>query len=340
MRPTLESIHRPRHAAYFLALVALLFALAAGLATGGPTARAQTASFGPGDTLVINTDRLNMRASPSLSGAVVYVLVPANAVSVLDGPVPADGYTWFKVQLLACRGCGGPTIGWAAGEYLAYYPYSSNTWDGGFGPGDTAVVDTASLNCRSGPGLSKGVVAVLAGGETVQVLAGPAGTGDGYHWFKVTTAASTNCWVIGEGLAPTTSGGNNGGGNTGGGGSGGTWSGGFAVGDTTVVDTGSLNCRSGPGLSNGVVAILPGEQMLSVLDGPQASDGYHWFQVSTASGTTCWVIGEGLRPSTSGGGGSFAAGDQVVVNTDFLNLRSGASTGAAVLQTLPTGTLL
>jgi uncharacterized protein YgiM (DUF1202 family) len=123
------------------------------------------------------------------------------------------------------------------------------------------------------------------------------------------------------------------------GGDDGTWNGGFGVGDTAVVDTDSLNCRRGPGLGNGVATILSGGQAVAVLAGPQATDGYHWFAITTAAGTPCWVIGEGLAPSPSGGA-TFATGERVVVTTDLLNLRSGASTSTDVIRTLPTSTPL
>lgn len=316
-----------RSAAHLALAVALLATLAAGLFIVAPAPTTRAATFAVGDTVVVNTDALNLRSAASISASVVRVLPYGTSLTVTNGPKAADGYTWYGVKT------SDGTSGWAAGEFLAYS--TDNTWTGGFGPGDTAVVDTASLNCRSGPGLSYGVVYVLSGEETVQVLDGPQAA-DGYHWFKVKTADGDIGWVIGEGLRPG-SGGNNNGGNDG------TWTGGFGVGDTAVVDTASLNCRSGPGLSNGVLYILSSGEKVTILDGPQAADGYHWFKVKTADGEIGWVIGEGLAPASDDNGntgGQFAVGDEVVVNTDILNLRANPSLSATILMTLPSGTAL
>jgi hypothetical protein len=56
--------------------------------------------FTAGDIYTI-TDagaNLNLRAEPSLTGVVLRMLQAGDIVTILDGPVEADGYTWWQVQ--------------------------------------------------------------------------------------------------------------------------------------------------------------------------------------------------------------------------------------------------
>jgi Bacterial SH3 domain len=43
-------------------------------------------------------NNLNMRSSPSLRGAVLKKLNSGDTVTILEGPVQADGYTWWKMR--------------------------------------------------------------------------------------------------------------------------------------------------------------------------------------------------------------------------------------------------
>jgi hypothetical protein len=54
----------------------------------------------PGDLYTI-TDAgadLNLRGEPSLDGEILRKLQPRDIVTILDGPVEADGYTWWQMQ--------------------------------------------------------------------------------------------------------------------------------------------------------------------------------------------------------------------------------------------------
>jgi uncharacterized protein YgiM (DUF1202 family) len=191
-----------------------------------------------------------------------------------------------------------------------------------FAAGDQLVVDTDALNLRAGAGLSFGVIDVLARGAGVTVTAGPK-TADGYDWYKVRTDDGTTGWVAGEFLARV------------------TWAPSFAVGDLAVVDTPRLNCRSGPGLDAAVVYVMDGGTEVTILAGPSPSDGYHWYKVETDDGDVGWAIGEGLAPKSDGGASpEFAKGEDVVVDTDRLNLRVGAGLARTVVDVLPGGTAL
>jgi uncharacterized protein YgiM (DUF1202 family) len=82
-----------------------------------------------------------------------------------------------------------------------------------------------------------------------------------------------------------------------------------------------------------------------VVDGPIIQDGYTWFQVRNFGGWR-WVAGELLVEDPDivfcdgqGPCEDFDAGDEFVVVTDLLNLRSSAGTDGRVIDTLPYGTV-
>jgi hypothetical protein len=54
---------------------------------------------------------LRARREPSTSSGIVARFAPGTALVVLDGPVEADGYTWWRVQ-------GAGKEGWCASQYL------------------------------------------------------------------------------------------------------------------------------------------------------------------------------------------------------------------------------
>jgi len=51
-----------------------------------------------GGTVDVNVDELNMRAEPSASSERIRVLLRAETLPVIDGPVDADGFRWWKVR--------------------------------------------------------------------------------------------------------------------------------------------------------------------------------------------------------------------------------------------------
>ena len=65
-----------------------------------------------GDSAVVATDVLNVREAAGLDAEILDTLVTDDGVTILDGPVEADGYTWFEVS------DGDASLGWVAGEFL------------------------------------------------------------------------------------------------------------------------------------------------------------------------------------------------------------------------------
>ncbi len=118
----------------------------------------------------------------------------------------------------------------------------------------------------------------------------------------------------------------------------------FAVGDRVVVDTDYLNLRAGAGTNQDVLDVLAYGTEATVTASPTtaSADGYDWVEIQTDAGEGGWVADDYLAAASGGpgGGGLFAVGDQLMVNTDYLNLRSGQGTDSDVVDVLPYGTMV
>ncbi len=230
-------------------------------------------SFRTGDSVVVDTDVLNLRNSPGLAGGVIARLPFGTQGTVVGDQRVADGYGW--TQLETDQG-----TGWAASSFLA--PASSSappsTPAGGFSVGDKVVVNTDALNLRSGPGFGQTVIATMPTGTPLDVTVAPQQV-DGSVWYGVNSERYGGGWVAGEFLAPA-------------GGSGG----GLQVGDTVQVIDGSLNFRSGPGTSASIVNVVPEGTRFTVIGGPVVANGYSWYQVENGSYGAGWSVGTFLRP--------------------------------------------
>ncbi|TXG80731.1 MAG: hypothetical protein E6R14_08775, partial [Thermomicrobiales bacterium] len=108
----------------------------------------------------------------------------------------------------------------------------------------------------------------------------------------------------------------------------------FVPGDQVTVAEGPLNLRSAAGTSSSSLGSLAIGTQLTIVSGPVAANGYNWYQVTSSSGQTGWVIVDALQivPDANA---NFAIGDQVFVFDGPINLRSAAGTGAPVIQSVP-----
>ena len=84
-----------------------------------PTATPSAAAYAPviGSVAVTVSDRLRVRSQPRVSDdSAKYdpVLPIGTTLFVLDGPVGASGYTWYKVAPVSFGGLEGPGYGWVA----------------------------------------------------------------------------------------------------------------------------------------------------------------------------------------------------------------------------------
>lgn len=295
----------------------------------------------PGDS-VITTSSVNFRIGPTTSAAIIRLLPMGTAGTVLGGPTSANGYNWYQLQTAY-------GIGWCAGSFLRKTgsgaptsPTATRTAAPSRTPGPTqtpspspqpgvtflvgdTVRSTSSVNFRSSPSLSGGLLRTLSSGTTGTVLAGPV-SANGFNWYQLRISGVTG-WSAGEFFtkvsgptqtptpAPTAP------------------SGGLQAGDT-VRTISSANIRSGPSLSGGILTTLPSDTTGTVVEGPVVADGYNWYRIQTAA-QLGWIaqtlLAKTAPPST------IQIGDTVQTSTS-LRLRSSASTSGSIIATMPSGT--
>jgi uncharacterized protein YgiM (DUF1202 family) len=273
LRPAVSVATVGRRALRPLLVGAVGFALVGAGLLGAHGVAAQSVALAAGDTAVVFDGALNLRDSASINANVNEVLADGTAVKVVAGPVTADGYDWYQVDTAA------GTTGWVDGEFLTTGTVTAATTPT-LAAGDSAVVIDGSLNLRDSATLSGNVVAALADGTAVSVVGGPVAA-DGYTWYQVDTADGTG-WVAGEFLGTVIS--------TGAVLSDAT----VATGTAVVVNTDALNLRSDAGVAADVLEELGAGASATVVGGPTTADGYTWYQVQAADGTTGWVAGEYL----------------------------------------------
>lgn len=139
-----------------------------------------------GGTYVCQVDMLNVRATPSTSGAVVAAYYRGQTVNLDDWYTVADGYVWGRytaysgaVRYIAVgRHTGKPE----SDDYLVLNTAtpSGSPAPAGIAAGTyTVIVD--ALNVRAEPTVNSAVVATYSGGQQVS-LDGSAYYADGYTW--------------------------------------------------------------------------------------------------------------------------------------------------------------
>jgi uncharacterized protein YgiM (DUF1202 family) len=226
---------------------------------------ASTGSFAVGDTVTVVTDALNLRDDATTAGNVTDVLGPGAIGTVLAGPVDADGYAWYQIDVDG-------VTGWAVRPFLAYGALTSATTDTTTTTGTGALlVNTDTLNVRDAAGTSGSVLTTLVEGDSVTAT-GNVSTADGYDWAEITTADGATGWVVADYLTSDTNALL------------------LTAGATGYVDTDTLNLRDAPGLAGTSLGTLVSGDAVTIISASEAADGYHWYQVETASGTG-WVAG-------------------------------------------------
>ena len=132
------------------------------------------------------------------------------------------------------------------------------------------------LNIREQPTIGAPVVTLLAQGKRVLVLEGPTGS-EGYVWWKVDDNQGNVGWVaggagdeqwisaqVGE-LRPVNRA--------------------PVIGDQVVVTLlGKLSVRALPGVTSEIEARASTNERFLVVAGPQAADGYFWYQIRSEDG--------------------------------------------------------
>jgi len=115
---------------------------------------------------------------------------------------------------------------------------------------------------------------------------------------------------------------------------------GFAALAENVITTGSVNLRSGAGLSFSILAVIPKGTALSYTETPVKDDrGVAWYKV-TYSGKTGWVSSKYAKSGSSSSSSSSSSASGKVTTTGSVNLRSGAGLSYASLAIIKKGTSL
>jgi peptidoglycan/xylan/chitin deacetylase (PgdA/CDA1 family)/uncharacterized protein YraI len=291
------------------------FATLPGLLAGtGTSPTPPPAKFVAGDTVRV-TAGLYLRTGPGTGSGVITTMPTGTICTVLGGPTLANGLSWYQLQTPY-------GTGWAAGEYLEKTTATPPPPPAKFVAGDTVRV-TAGLYLRTGPGTGSSVTTTMPTGTICTVVAGPT-LANGYAWYQLDTPYGRG-WAADVALEKTTT----------------TPppSGSFAPGETVRVTAG-LYLRTAPSLTSGVITTMPTGTVCTIVSGPSPSGGYTWYQVDTPYGRG-WAAGEFLvrttstQPPTTGG---FPAGTRVRTTAN-LRLRTSPSTAAAIIATMPTGTV-
>lgn len=199
------------------------------------------------------------------------------------------------------------------------------------------VVNAYRLNVRSGPGVGHSIITTVAGGMVLPVTM----LSYDRDWYEVVTTAGTG-WVHRKYAVDR-----------------GDWSGvpwagtpknlasGTAIpagAPHLVVNTSYLNVRSGPGAGYNILTVVPGGTALLVT---AIDRNGRWYQVSTSAGTgwvnSSYTVIRGNFtnvPRTDPPATSPRVTPRLVVNTAFLNVRSGPGVGHSIITTVRGGTEL
>jgi len=226
-------------------------------------------------TAHVNSDNVNVRAEPGLSGTVLTTLNSGDTVYLdpLRTVANADGYAWSPVLFGSSQ-----TSCWIASNYLGDPTATPEDPDDG-DSGEVLTVNSSDVNLREEPGLSSAVLLTLYNGQPVNRIAGDELIeADSYRWVHVSvsgtaTGHSVNAegWVaanyVGLGDAPDR-----------------------PYTSFEIVD-GPLNLREEPGLSGAIIATYPtGATGIYTGTGRRiTTDGYDWVNVEMSDGQAGYI---------------------------------------------------
>ena len=145
--------------------------------------------FSREDRIYVADGPLNLRAAPGTPAAILGSLSQNVEGCVLDGPVSASGYTWYRVRAAGLEG-------WVASSYcgVAAYGGCRTTVDyGQFSPGDTIEIFDPPVNLRDAPSLSGNILLTFGQWTDFCVLDGPV-YADGHEWYEVSRYGNQG-WV-------------------------------------------------------------------------------------------------------------------------------------------------
>ena len=139
----------------------------------------------PAGAAVVTTSSVNLRTGAGTGYGVIAVYSAGEFATVIEGPVAANGYQWYKVELVV-----NGNIGWFAGEFLKYgQPQPS---------GEQFRVVDGPLNVRETPSLSGAILIVAPTGATGKIVGDNPVQANGYTWVNVEFFNQDNTlgWVV------------------------------------------------------------------------------------------------------------------------------------------------
>jgi uncharacterized protein YgiM (DUF1202 family) len=164
-----------------------------------------------GVTAIVNTtsgDSLNMRTDAGTAYQIRKKLPRGTEVIVVEGPVEAEGFNWWKVR--EADGTEGWVVDYADGVLTlvprALFETESADTEAAANPsmesllevGDTAVVTLSlrydALRLRNGAGLNFRIIALLPPGTRVTVVDGPR-VSDNLTWWQIRTSDGSVGWA-------------------------------------------------------------------------------------------------------------------------------------------------
>jgi uncharacterized protein YgiM (DUF1202 family) len=302
-------------------------AAAAACGSGSGPGQVVSGPFAVGDTVFVNTDYLNFRSSPSTSAGIIASLSRNTTGKVLEGPVSADGYNWYRLETSA-------GTGWAAGEFLAKRvpievtpsptpsptPTGSASPGGSYRAGDQIAVDTDYLNLRQSPSTSGAIIASMPRGTLGTILEGPT-SANGFAWYRIETSLGTG-WAASEYFRLESA-------------------------AATVTPTASITATvtstpTGTFTATATATASPTRTATPTVTATATATATATRTVTptlTASATSTRTPPAATTPtSTTAPSSSIAIGSTVRVNAPMLNLRQSPSTSATVIAVLPSGT--
>lgn len=277
---------------------------------GASSAAAPRGQFAIGDSLFVREDLVNLRSEPSLRGTIVGQVNFMNEATIIDGPMPANGYTWYQVETAVATG-------WITERHLGNETDLAKPTR--LGVGDAVVaVEPDGVALRVSPSPDASHIVGLPIGTRGAIIEGPENAA-GYNWVKIQTQLGTG-WAAEEFFDAADS-----------------YEGvveEFEIGTTVVVDTDSLNLRQHPDLDAAIVRTLGTGVVATILRGPEKANNFTWYEIETDDATG-WSVGSFLATSESGSRERvFAIGEAVYVNTDAVNLRATPSLNSDVVTVL------
>ena len=126
---------------------------------------------------------LNVRGAPNTDSQTIVRLNTGRRVQIVDGPVSADGYTWWKVDDRTGN------VGWVAdgnGQIPWLNPSTGEARPVDRAPqvGDRVVVSVPQLKVRTLPAIGGSFLAYATLDQQYSVVGGPQ-SADGYKWYRV-----------------------------------------------------------------------------------------------------------------------------------------------------------